>query len=114
MAIRALITALSLAAGLVSPVAVEPAFAAAQIDLCISGHAPAGWKRPGGYCEIAADLNQHSGISSGPGAGGCVGRATAYGFGCFVHTFAGYDVYRVDNAQNSPNGKSYIYVGYHH
>jgi hypothetical protein len=97
MAIRALITALFLLAG--SFVTVPSvSLAASPADLCLSGHAPAGWLRPGGYCDIAADLNLHSGIEQGGGGASCK-LVTHYGCGRYVFTFTDhgntFDVYKV-------------------
>ncbi len=58
MAFRALIMVLSLVAGIVS-LSGSTVLASPHIDPCVSKTAPKGWLRPGGYCEIAADLHQY-------------------------------------------------------
>lgn len=50
-----------------------PAFAAPH-DPCLDGTAPAGWKRPGGYCEISSD--RHSALPYGHDGGGGASQRT--------------------------------------
>ncbi|HXE39920.1 MAG TPA: hypothetical protein VN639_15755 [Azonexus sp.] len=122
MAIRALIIGALALASLPFAASTAPASATSVVDLCAIGHVPAGWKRPGGYCDIAADTNQHN-ISAGGGGfsgssgggGGCAQTFTNnFGTGCLVGQVTTpnytYDVYKFTGVSSSPTGVAYVPV----
>lgn len=88
----------------------SPAFAH---DRCKDGTAPAGWKRPGGYCQISADLHgalpfTHDGGSGGPflvrHLNGAVYESWRYSDGTMVVVGAGQTIIEHDTGRKDPFG----------
>jgi hypothetical protein len=100
MAIRASIMGLVALVGASLLFTPLPAFAAPIVDRCRDGTAPAGWLRPGGYCEIAGDLNQHSGSSPGGSGGGCAGDTSQD----LVSTVTGHRLHLTTHCDGSYDG----------
>lgn len=71
-----------------------PAIAAGPAA-CLNGTAPAGWLRPGGYCEVVANMASTTGGNNGGGKGCRSGGV--FGTVCYYTTTANGDMYRTTN-----------------